>query len=37
MASLGKVILAHAVVFLEMADDGFDGGPPFAERKTLNW
>jgi hypothetical protein len=26
---MGKVISAHAVVFLEVADDGFDGGPPF--------
>jgi hypothetical protein len=26
---MGKVIWAHAVVFLEVADDGLDGGPPF--------
>ena len=26
---MGKVISAHAVVFLEVADDGLDGGPPF--------
>jgi hypothetical protein len=26
---MGKVIAAHAVVFLEVADDGLDGGPPF--------
>jgi transposase len=25
---VGKVIAAHAVVFLEVADDGFDGGTP---------
>ena len=28
-AGVGKVIAAHAVVFLEVADDGLDGGPPF--------
>src|SRR5207249_5474265 len=28
-AGMGKVISAHAVVFLEVADDGLDGGPPF--------
>src|SRR5262249_52714779 len=28
-AGVGKVIAAHAVVFLEMADDGFNGGTPF--------
>jgi hypothetical protein len=28
-AGMGKVIWAHAVVFLEVADDGLDGGPPF--------
>ena len=28
-AGMGKVILAHAVVFLEVADDELDGGPPF--------
>ena len=26
---MGEVISAHAVVLLEMADDGLDGGPPF--------
>jgi hypothetical protein len=26
---MGKVISAHAVVFLEVADDGLDGGPQF--------
>src|SRR5215475_9893121 len=26
---MGKVISAHAVVLLEVADDGLDGGPPF--------
>jgi hypothetical protein len=26
---MGKVISAHAVVFLEMADDGLDGGSSF--------
>ncbi len=26
---MGKVISAHAVVFLEVADDGLDGGPLF--------
>ena len=26
---MGEVIAAHAVMFLEVADDGFDGGPPF--------
>src|SRR5258708_8035033 len=25
---MGKVISAHAVMFLEVADDGLDGGPP---------
>ena len=28
-AGVGKVIAAHAVVFLEVADDGLDGGPSF--------
>src|SRR5262249_48580165 len=28
-AGVGEVISAHAVVLLEMADDGLDGGPPF--------
>ena len=26
---MGKVIAAHAVMFLEMADDGLNGGTPF--------
>ena len=26
---MGEVIAAHAVMFLEMADDGLNGGPPF--------
>jgi hypothetical protein len=26
---VGKVIAAHAVMFLEMADDGLNGGTPF--------
>jgi hypothetical protein len=26
---MGKVIAPHAVMFLEMPDDGLDGGPPF--------
>jgi len=28
-AGMGKMISAHAVVFLEVADDGLDGGPQF--------
>src|SRR5262249_21656089 len=28
-AGVGEVIAAHAVMFLEMADDGLNGGPPF--------
>src|SRR6516162_8585178 len=28
-AGVGKVIAAHAVMFLEMADDGLNGGTPF--------
>ena len=28
-AGMGKVISAHAVVLLEVADDGLDGGPAF--------
>ena len=28
-AGMGKVISPHAVVFLEVANDGLDGGPPF--------
>jgi len=27
-AGVGKVIAAHAVMFLEMADDGLNGGTP---------
>jgi hypothetical protein len=26
---MGEVIATHAVVFLEVADDGLDGGTPF--------
>jgi len=26
---MGEVIAAHAVVFLEVADDGLDRSPPF--------
>jgi len=26
---MGKVVSAHAVLLLEVADDGLDGGPPF--------
>jgi hypothetical protein len=28
-AGMGKVIAAHAVVLIEVADDGLDGGPPW--------
>ena len=28
-AGIGKVIAAHAVMLLEMADDGLNGGTPF--------
>ena len=26
---MGEVVAAHAVMFLEMADDGLNGGTPF--------
>ena len=34
-AGVGKVIAAHAVVFLEVADDGLDGGPPFERKRCF--